>query len=584
MVDSATPQQNQPSSVTPRMATWWRASPRIGAREVILAALGSALLAIALFWPLVLHLGTDIPLDTGDPLSQAWQVAWGGHALATQPLDFYQANQFWPLRNSLAFSDALVGYAPAGLLGTGPRAAVARYDVLFLLAAALAFVGAFLLARELGAPPWAAAVAGAAFAYAPWRLEQGGHLHVLSSGGIPLALFLLLRGSRREHAGLILAGWAVCAWQFSLGFTLGLQLGYVLLALGVAAAVWWWRAGRPRPPRRAAIAMLAGAAGFAAIAILLALPYLQVLHDHPEAKRPASLVARYSGPLRMFAAAPETSLVWSGATSGVRDSLDVVPEETLFPGLAILLLAVAGLGWRGFPRPLRIGLGIATLSLALLSLGFQEHGAGRYLPYRLLYEVLPGWQGIRVPGRLHTLTTLTLALLAAGGAARVGAAMTARRGRRAGTALAVGLVALVLVEGAGIGIGRGGEAVAGYPHPRVPAIPAGLAAVQAPLLQLPVAPPDNRRYLLWSTAGFPKMLNGRTSFEPRLFAQTSRAVEGFPDARSVELLRRRGVRSVVIHTDAVAGSPWAGWAARPVDGLGVRRDRRGPLVIYRLDG
>ncbi len=102
----------------------------------------------------------------------------------------------------------------------------------------------------------------------------------------------------------------------------------------------------------------------------------------------------------------------------------------------------------------------------MLSLGFQEHGVGHYLPYRLLYEVLPGWQGIRVPGRLHTLTTLPLALLAAGGAARVTAAVTARHGRRVGTALAVGLVALVLVEGAGLGIDRDGQAVAGYPHPR----------------------------------------------------------------------------------------------------------------------
>ncbi len=49
----------------------------------------------------------------------------------------------------------------------GVHAAVVRYDLLFLLAFALAFLGAHLLARELGAPPWAAAVAGAAFAYAP---------------------------------------------------------------------------------------------------------------------------------------------------------------------------------------------------------------------------------------------------------------------------------------------------------------------------------------------------------------------------------------------------------------------------------
>ena len=62
---------------------WWR-SP-------------AALLAVVLFWPLAAHLGTDIPLDLGDPLPQSWQVAWDGHALATQPLDFFQSNQFWPL-------------------------------------------------------------------------------------------------------------------------------------------------------------------------------------------------------------------------------------------------------------------------------------------------------------------------------------------------------------------------------------------------------------------------------------------------------------------------------------------------------
>jgi len=566
------------------MTTWWRRSPDISGREIALAALGAALLFVALFWPLPLHLGRDIPLDTGDPLSQAWQVAWDGHALTAQPLHLFQANQFWPLRNTLAFSDALLGYAPAGLIGSGPHAAVVRYDLLFLFAGALAFLGAFLLARELGAPRWAAAIGGAAFACAPWRLEQGGHLHVLSSGGIALALFLLLRGYRRERTGLILAGWAVCAWQFSLGFTLGLQLGYLLVVLALLAAVWWWRAGRPRPPRRLVVATLVGGGLFAVLAIALARPYLQVLHDHPEARRTAALVARYSGPPRMFLAASHTDLVWGGATAGVRHSLPVVPEETLFPGLAILVLALAGLGWRGFPRPLRIGLGVSALALAILSLGFQMHGVGRFLPYRLLYEVVPGWKGIRVPGRLHTLTTLALALLAAGGAARAIAATEARRGRRAAGVLAGVLLAVVILEGAGFGIDRGGAALAGYQHPRAPQIPAGLAGVRAPLLQLPVRPDDNRRYLLWSTAGFPHMLNGRSSFEPRTFVRTTRAVEGFPDAASVTLLRAQGVHTVVIHADQAPGSAWASWATRPIAGLGLRRERRGPLVIYHLDG
>jgi hypothetical protein len=103
-------------------------------RELLLAAAGACLLAVVMHWPLVLNLGTDIPRNLGDPLTQAWQVAWDGHALAHQPLDFFQANQFWPERDSLAFGDALIGYAPAGLFGSGPHDAVVRYDLLFLFA------------------------------------------------------------------------------------------------------------------------------------------------------------------------------------------------------------------------------------------------------------------------------------------------------------------------------------------------------------------------------------------------------------------------------------------------------------------
>lgn len=562
------------------MAAWWRSSPRLRGREVALAGLAGVLLAVLLFWPLAIHLGRDIPLDLGDPLPQSWQVAWGGHALASQPLDFFQSNQFWPLRDSLAFSDALIGYAPAGLIGDGPHAAVVRYDLLFLLAFAMAFLGAYLLARELGLPWWAAAAGGVAFAGAPWRLEQGGHLHVLSSGGIPLTLFLLLRGWRRESPGMIVAGFAAGAWQVSLGFTLGLPLAYLLLALGAVAAIWWWRAGHPRLPRRLVVATLAGGLLFAVASLALARPYMRVLDAHPEAKRSAVTVARYSGPPSMFIAAPETSLVWGRATEPVRDGLDAVPEQTLFPGLAILALAIAGLGFGGWPRPLRIGLGAAAGTLAVLSLGFQQDGIGSLLPYRLLYEILPGWEGIRVPGRLHTLTTLALALLAAGGAARVVAATGARRSARTAAVVAASLVLAIAVEGSGFGIGRDGETLAAYPHPRVPQAPPGLAGLEPPLLQLPADKPDNRRYLLWSTDGFPQMMNGRTSFEPAFFDRTLREIECFPAPAAVARLREIGVRTVVVHTDR--GSAAAAGCASVQPPSGLQGERRGTLLIYRL--
>jgi len=538
-----------------------------------LVALTAALVAVVQFWPLILNLGSDIPLDLGDPLPQAWQVAWDGHALLNQPLSFFQSNQFWPLHDTLAFSDALIGYTPAGIIGSGPGAAVARYDLLFLFAFALCFFGAYLLAREIGAPPWAALVAGAAFAFAPWRLEQGGHLHVISSGGIPIALALLLRGYRRQSAALIIAGWAVAAWQLSLGFSLGLPLVYLLALLALIAAVLWWRAGRPSPARRAVLATVAGCALLALVAFMLSRPYLRVLDAYPEAQRSATLVSYYSPPLKAFIAAPETNLIWGSVTAPVRAGMDAVAEKTLFPGLAILLLALAGLGWRGYPRGLRIGLGVAALCCALLSLGFAANGIGSWLPYRWLFEVLPGWQGIRVPGRLETLTSLLLALLAAAGAARVASAVKARsQNERFAVASAALLTLIVLAEGSGLV----------YPHPRAPVAPASLAGLRQPLLELPAEATDNRRYLLWSTDGFPKLLNGRTGFQPRYFARTLAAVDGLSSVQSLEELRSRGVATIVINGSLPGGAQLTASAERLLPVLGVGSERRGPLLILRL--
>jgi hypothetical protein len=536
-------------------------------RELALVALASVVLALAMHWPLPLHVGSDVPRDLGDPLAQAWQVAWDGHALAHQPLDWFQANIFWPLRDSLAFSDALVGYAPAGAVGSGPHAAIVRYDLLFLFAYALAFLGAWLLARELGAGRGGALVAGAAFAYAPWRLEQDGHLHVLSSGAIPLALALLVRGYRRGAPWTVLAGWAVAAWQVSLGFSLGIPFGYLLAALALGAAGWALRR-RLVPPRPVLLATGAGALVLAVTTLVLARPYLAVRDDHPEAARSAHDVQVFSGPLAQYLAAPGANSVWGPVTRGARERLSFVPEQTLFPGAVVVVLALACLALGGYPRRLGIGLALAVLLLAWLALGF--HDDGFLWPYRLLYEHGPGWESSRTPGRINTLTSLGLALLAAGGASALAARV---RRPRAAAAIGVGLVAVVLLEFADLH---------GPAHPTVPAAPAALGGFAAPQLHLPMSRAGNRRYMLWSTDGFPAMVNGRASFQPALTSEIAYRARRFPDRASVAYLRGLGVRTVVLHPALAAGTSWAGAVRRPVAGLRLRRERRGALVVYVL--
>src|ERR1700689_1221855 len=222
------------------------ASPDLGRRELLWVALAGLLLAVLTSWPLVLHMSTHIAPDLGDPVRTAWQIAWVGHAMLHDPSHLFDSNAFYPHPLSLAFSDSLLGYGPTAFFGSGTVAALVRYNLLFLWAWSLCFVGAYLLARELGLGRLGGAAAGVAFAYAPYRVTEAGHLHVISSGGLPLALFLLLRGYRRSSRKLVLAGWLVSAWQVSLGFTLGLQYTYLLALLALVVLAYWW-GGRLTP-------------------------------------------------------------------------------------------------------------------------------------------------------------------------------------------------------------------------------------------------------------------------------------------------------------------------------------------------
>jgi hypothetical protein len=554
----------------------------VSAREVVLLAVAASVLSVVMSWPLLLHLGDAIPRDLGDPQVQAWEVAWDGYALVHQPLHFFDANRFWPFGHTLAFSDGLVGYTPAGLLGSGPHAAVVRYDLLFLFAYALAFAGGYLLARELGLGPAGASVCGAAFAFAPFRLEQDGHMNVISSGGIPLALALGVRGYRLRRARWVIAGFAVATWQLSLGFTLGLPLAYLLAALGVIAAIAWWRRGRPSLDRRLGAATVCGALLFCAVGFGLSRPYVAVADAHHGARRHLADIEDYSGPPWIFLAAPEENLVWGGATAPIRDDLSSVrvPEETLFPGVVIVALAIAGLVARAYPRWLRWGLGIAVVVFSVLALGFHPEG-GLLWPYRVVYEVLPGSHGIRVPGRLVTFSSLALALLAGAGAQLAGSALARYRGGAwGGGALVAGLLVLaIVVEGRGLPF----DPTDSQAQPGAPPTPPSVAAIPAPQLHLPaLSDGANRRYLLWSTDGFPKIVNGRSSLTPNFARKLVERSRGFPSRHTVALLRRTGVRSVIVHVRRAQGTHWRNAERRPVAGLGLTRSRLGDLIVYRL--
>lgn len=571
--------------------------------------LAGILLAVLTSWPLVLHLPSRIAPDLGDPVRTAWQVAWVGHAMLHNPLHLFNANTFYPHPLSLAFSDSLIGYGPAAFFGSGTVAALVRYNLLFLFAWSLCFVGAYLLVRELGLGRLGGAAAGLAFAYAPYRVTEAGHLHVISSGGLALALFLLLRGYRRSSRRLVLAGWLVSAWQVSLGFTLGLQYCYLMAVLAVLVFVHWWRSGRetsdtakpnsaskvpeegakhtrgPLIPRQLLVVTLVGIATLGVVAIYQARPYLRVAADYPTAKRTIKEVKNYSaGPAAWLSASTENR-VWGSITSGMRANVHSKNESVFFPGGLILALALLGLAAPIYTRRLRLGLAIGIGVVSILALGMGLTGQG--YPYRLLYDYAPGWDGVRVPGRVFTLATLFYSVLAGAGAQmllrRVGPWAQRQSLRGVPALVSVALLVGILSEGAG--------------HMAVPVVPQPARAeigLAGPLMDLPTDGPLDRVWQYFSTNGFPQIPQGNSTFDIPALDDLRGGVDGFPDKASIEKLRWYGIKTVVLHTALPKGlPPQQGWvkpepqnpvlaATKPIAGLGVTRRQVGSLVIYEI--
>jgi hypothetical protein len=553
-------------------------------REALVVVGVACVVAVGMTWPALRHPTTTLPHDTIDAALMGWEVRWGAYALLHQPAHLFDANAFYPDLHSYAFSDTLFGYWPLGLLGSGPAGAALAVNLIYVLAYLIASVGGYALARQLGAGRVGSAVAGLAMAYAPWRLGQVGHMHVISTGGIMLSLAMLARGHgfsirsghrpERHRPAWIVAGWLVAAWQVTIGFGIGLVFIYVLAGIGGTVLVRWWRSGRPRLRRPVVLTDLAGALVLLAVTVFMAVPYLQVVHDHPNARRGEAELAYYSPPLTGFLAGPAQSLPYHDDPLGLRATVPVPSEMALLPGFTLYALALLGLFVSVWPRRWRVGLGIGVLVSVILGVGATLGGRGS--PYVLLHNVLPGLDGLRTPGRLIVWTTLLLALLAAGAISAL-VARVASRSAWAGQAVGVLAAVLVLAEG-----------LSALPQVTVPPAPAALTsayadAVAAPVLVLPSDQTLDPLVMLWSTDGFPAMVNGLSGFTPSDQARIRAGTYAFPNAASVSLLRGYGVRSVVVLRDRIAGTPWAGAADASIAGLGIQRRAIGDAVVYRLD-
>lgn len=315
-------------------------------REVALVLLLFALLTLVLASPLSLGPATRaLPLSSDTRLF-LWTLGWDVHALLHRPLALFDANIFFPEPRTLAYSEHLLGSAVLSapvLLATGNPVPALNFVV--LLSCVLCGLGAYLLARQLGASVPAAAAAGIVFAFAPPRFVRLAQVHLATVQWIPFSLAFFHRyasgGGRRD----LLAAAAFFTLQALTSGHGGLFLTLAYLGL----LPYLWSFGRlPALPRMLRHLGLAGALILGVNALFL-VPYLRAQHD-VGLHRTLGAVYDWAPNAASFLASPTHVHQWLlSLWPGLREKVEAA-KAYLFPGWITLLLAAAALFGR---RPSR---------------------------------------------------------------------------------------------------------------------------------------------------------------------------------------------------------------------------------------
>lgn len=294
-----------------------------------------------LTWPLATVMHKEIAADMGDPVFVSWVLLWtSGQVLAFLSGDlsalsrYWQGNIFYPEPLTLAYSEHFTAQMLQALpvLATTDNV-VLSYNLLFLSTFVLSGLGVFLLVRDITGRPIAAFVAGLAFAFAPYRIDQLSHLQVLSSQWMPFALCGFRRYFETGRRRALVGGSAALIAQ-------NLSCGYYVMFFSpfVAAYVLYELAARKRLRDWATWRALGLASIVVALVTLPFLtPYLEVRNSGVGVRSLGEMTS-FSADVHGFATASERLKLW-----GTRLVAFPKPEGQGFPGFAILTLALVGI-------------------------------------------------------------------------------------------------------------------------------------------------------------------------------------------------------------------------------------------------
>lgn len=526
-------------------------------------------------------LGTS--LFRPDAILNAAILEWGWVALGHFPLRFLDWPAGYPLTNSLAGTENLLGwqivYAPLRALGVGN---VAAYNTLLVGSIVLSGLTTALLARRLGLNRPAALVGGFAFAFGPFHVSQLVHIQTMSVAWAPLALVFLDRvlaaGRARDAVGL---GLTVLVTLAS-GLYIGIFLACVLGAYAVASFL----AGRHALRRETALTAVAAVVAALIVLSPVLLVYVQFARQSGYAHPTAGIVGEALADLVRPAA---WQAIWSGvAARGLSGSF----LTAAFPGVVATALAIYAVYANRRAAAARQMLRISAIVIAvtlLLSLGptlkltderaLQVGGFEIPAPGAVFVLV----SAIRYPMRIALFATLFGALVSGLGVHL----LSRQRPAWIGVGCGVATVALLLIE-----FRPQPELAAASMTLPAPAAVSGIVARSdsGPLVELPwtdEAGAGDATFMALdvyaATAHERRTVAYYGGVRPTEIDHLQRAAAALPDEASRQDLVGAGVTTLVVRTAWLSATTASDLVAR-LDAAGYRRVAASPdALVYALD-
>jgi hypothetical protein len=538
-------------------------------------------LTAAMNVPQVAHMRDSVH-DDGDPLLNAWALSWVAHQLPRAPAHLFDANIFYPERRTLAYSETLLLpaaiVAPLHWIGVGP---ILVYNLVFLSGFAISGAGMALLVRSLTGGGAAGILAGIVFAFLPFRIDHYPHMQLQQTQCLPFAMWafhrLLRMGRVRDGAlfGAFVAGQILSCMYYGL-----LLIPYFAVVCG-ALLIADWQEGRKA---ELVWPLVVAALLVAAVTAPVGKAYLGAHKVVGERPRDEVQVNGSAMPTD-YLGVPEENVVYGRVLKPFSRG-----ERRLFPGFVAIALAVFGTvsifrtrgtrgtggtggtrGTRDIPIVLAYLLGL--LIAFDISLGFNG------LTFRLLYEYVMPFRGLRIPARNGIIVGFSVAVLAGFGAARL-------RDRRWIVALAV----VMLAE---------------YASWHIPLVRMPLELPQVytdvlrdndgnpttALFEFPVSSQDDPTYMYFSTFHWQHLVNGYSGFFPPSYIFLVNATQDLPDDLSMHAIKSHGARYLVVHGERLLGARYEELTTdlrrRPeltfvTRGSAEREGQHGEISVFRI--